>query len=403
MKIGKRKICFLIIFYLFLFWNILKKKAGIFQYVDDTVAFLAIPFFIRDLSKNHFVLQSKKRGYGRYIVLLVIIGLAGNIWFHYQPLKAVIADMYLMVKFWLAIYVGKYLGRYFDIQKNASFIYFHVKVMVWLYGFLIIVDILSGGIFQAEIRYGLRSTQLLYEHSTYFVGCCMLLIVVLLSISIGDGKKEKYLVCLLIFLCTSLRSKAFAIAMICVYIYWYIYIRNKKIKIRTIFKILPVVIIVGWNQIMFYFFNEGNADYARYQLLTKSIQIACDHFPLGSGFASFGSYYSGVYYSILYKIYGISNVHGLRKGASWFISDSFWPMVLAQFGWFGLIAFGIALFMLCSEIQKLWKISEEYYISGLSILAYLLVSSTAESAFVHPLAIPLAVWLGLLFYKKEKM
>lgn len=138
------------------------------------------------------------------------------------------------------------------------------------------------------------------------------------------------------------------------------------------------------------------SSYARYQLLVKSVEIAIDHFPFGSGFASFASYFSGVFYSPLYSIYGISNVFGLGAGGTWFVSDSFWPMILAQFGWIGLFAFCVALLILFNSVQQLHKISHAYYTSGLSILAYLVIASAAESAFVNPLAIPLAIWLGVL-------
>ena len=36
------------------------------------------------------------------------------------------------------------------------------------------------------------------------------------------------------------------------------------------------------------------------------------------------------------------------------------------------------------------------YASGLLILAQLLISSTSESALANPLAVPMALWLGVL-------
>ena len=62
---------------------------------------------------------------------------------------------------------------------------------------------------------------------------------------------------------------------------------------------------MGSNTILF--FSSIIPDSARYQLLTKAFEIARDMFPLGAGFATFGSYYSGVYYSSVYAAYGLSN------------------------------------------------------------------------------------------------
>ena len=40
-----------------------------------------------------------------------------------------------------------------------------------------------------------------------------------------------------------------------------------------------------------------------------------------------------------------------------------------------------------------------FYASAISVLSYLLIASTAESAFVHPVAIPIALWLGVIMNK----
>ena len=96
-------------------------------------------------------------------------------------------------------------------------------------------------------------------------------------------------------------------------------------------------------------------------------------------------------------MYGISNVYGLSQQMSEYISDSFWSMMLGQFGWIGTLLFCAAILALFIQIQALRKFNRGFYASGLSILAYLLISSVAESAFVNPMAIPLAVYLGMLF------
>lgn len=52
---------------------------------------------------------------------------------------------------------------------------------------------------------------------------------------------------------------------------------------------------------------------ARAMLYVTSFEIFKDFFPFGSGFASFASHSSGVYYSPLYAKYGIENVKGISK------------------------------------------------------------------------------------------
>lgn len=117
-------------------------------------------------------------------------------------------------------------------------------------------------------------------------------------------------------------------------------------------------------------------------------------FPFGTGFATFGSYYSGVYYSSVYAAYGLSNINGLRIGASQFISDSFWPMILGQSGYFGLLSYIFAVTMLLKAIQRIRKVENSYYAAAMSGICYLIIVSMAESAFVHPIAVPIAMMIG---------
>ena len=97
------------------------------------------------------------------------------------------------------------------------------------------------------------------------------------------------------------------------------------------------------DQIEYYFFSDIQSDSARYQLLITSILIARDSFPIGAGFGTFGSYMSAIHYSPVYRIYGISNVHGLIEGATYFTSDSFWPMILGETGIVGLVSIVIVI------------------------------------------------------------
>ena len=123
--------------------------------------------------------------------------------------------------------------------------------------------------------------------------------------------------------------------------------------------------------------------------------------PFGTGFATFGSYYSGVYYSSVYAAYGLSNINGLRIGASQFISDSFWPMILGQSGYFGLLSYIFAVTMLLKAIQRIRKVENSYYAAAMSGICYLIIVSMAESAFVHPIAVPIAMMIGAFLGKCE--
>ena len=161
-------------------------------------------------------------------------------------------------------------------------------------------------------------------------------------------------------------------------------------------------LVVGWSQIQYYFFSEISDTAARNLLLRECFKIANDHFPTGTGFGTFASHYSSVEYSPIYEKYGLSTVYGLTKNNPVFISDSFWPMVIGQNGYVGLVLFCLAIIELFKEIQKLAEIDKDCYMATSFSLAYICVASLAESAFVAPITMPMAIVFGLAFNKKDK-
>lgn len=400
----KKFYLFLIFFYFFIFKDPLEQKFGLIGYADELLALLSIPLFIQDFEKKNLKIRIKHErlsagGYGKYIVIFLLIGIISGFVFKYQTFKYSFYDLFNCVKFWLAIYVGKRIFTGFDINKYAKRIYRHIKFITLFYLVLLILD-WQFHIFPASMRYGLRSTYLIYSVPTVFNACCMFVIMILLDIKESVSGYIIWLSILLFLMCTTLRSKAWASVAAILLICYFIFYRKKKFTFRTVILFIPVAIFIGWDQIAFYFFSSIQNDSARYQLLSKSISIAIDHFPFGSGFGTFASYYSGINYSPLYSIYGISSVTGLIEGRASFISDSFWPMILAQTGFLGTLMYIMAIIRLFQSIQQLRRLNICFYASGLSAICYLLISSIAESSFVHPTAIPIAVMLGYILSKK---
>ena len=394
MKKEKNKyVLFIIFLYFFLFKALLHRYISIIGYFDELIALSAVPIFFI-YNRNH-KLRISKNGYVRYLLIFILIGLLGNIIYSYQSLfKVALPDLFLCIKFWLSIYVGKFIFIDFNLSKNSTKIFLHIKLITWIFFILAVIDIIHG----------LDGAKIFYSHPTVLVINCVFITSILVSIKDYINQKEwmLYFIILLVIMCLTFRSKAFGICVIFVSIYYIVYVR-KSLKIgRKFLLIIPIVIFVVKDKIVYYFFSDIQNDSARYQLLTKSINIANDYFPIGSGFGTFASYYSGKYYSPLYYIYNISNVNGLREGSATFVSDSFWPMILAQTGWIGSIFFIIALSLLLKKIYLLKTKNISYYVSGLFIILYLLIASTAESAFVHPAAIPLAIYLGYLVQMGEK-
>ena len=143
------------------------------------------------------------------------------------------------------------------------------------------------------------------------------------------------------------------------------------------------------------YFIEDNQT-ARGALFRTSFEIANDYFPIGTGFGTFASNFSGENYSPLYEKYGINDIWGLSAEDPAFISDSFWPMIIGQFGYIGAILYMICVILIYEDIQRKYnKEKKGVYTAKMLCLLYLVISSIAESAFVNPLAIPLAMILSI--------
>lgn len=392
---------FISFFYLLLFQAPLTNIFSVFGYVDELIALVAVPLSILQLKKKLFKIRKKKDGILGLLIIFSIAGIVGNLKYNYQPIVSVaLPDLFLCLKFWLAIYTGKILFAGLDLKRNGRGIFFHVKIVTILFCVLMLVDNMVH-IFTANIRYGFRSTHLFYGLPTAFAAACAFLIAVLTIVRPYVSKSQKWFILLLALMCSSFRSKAFAAVVAFGLIYYFVFFRKKKITIKILLIFVPLILFMVGDQIEYYFFSDIQSDSARYQLLITSISIAKKSFPVGTGFGTFGSYMSAIHYSPVYQIYGISNVHGLIEGATYFTSDSFWPMILGETGIVGLIAIVIIIIRMLKELQKIKPIDLALYAGGLICMSYMLIISMAESAFVNPIAIPLAIVLGMIYGKRE--
>ncbi|WP_140398057.1 hypothetical protein [Lachnoclostridium sp. An169] len=105
---------------------------------------------------------------------------------------------------------------------------------------------------------------------------------------------------------------------------------------RTLVFLVIVIVLIGSFQIQTYLMNE-NAP--RYLFFYYGSVTANDYFPLGSGFATFGSDQAARQYSPLYYLYGFTRLFGMNPDDGSFLSDTFWAMALGQFGWIGFFLY----------------------------------------------------------------
>lgn len=401
-KVDLPYVLFLIFFYFFLLKDYLERMFPILMYTDELLAVMAVPIFLVNLKKGN--LMKKNLGYGLFIALFLIAGLFGTVIYRYQPFVTVaLPDMFLCAKFWLTIYVGQYALKGMRFRHYATSIYKHIKFVSWTYFIMIILN--YAGILEfpfATERYGLPSIKLFYFHPTVLVFNCVLLLAILISIKSYIHGMNKYFFLICFIACTSLRSKAFGAVALFVFVYYVVFIYRKKVNFKSLLILIPAILAIAWNQIQFYFFSDKQDESARFMLMRKAFDIIRDCFPIGTGYGTYACYMSGEHYSPVYYKYGLDNVWGILPGQADFVSDNFWPMVLGQTGILGTIFFVIAVIKLFQQIQTIEKRSLALYSSALIVLIYVLIDSTSSAAFVTPLSIPLAFWLGVVLNEAKE-
>ena len=394
-RINLKYTLFIAIITMLLFQNALQTIVPFFRYFDEFLALMVIPVMIISFfkKKKNNVLNKYNIFILCLYLLLIFTGLYSSFRYNYQPILIVLADMLLLSKFYYTYILSELIFDYDFICIYKEKIGRIIKV--YILGFLALSVI--NYIFKIwpynGYRFGIMCNQLFYSHPTFLASSCILLLALLL-LTLGVKNQEKYIIIILIILMSTLRFKAIGAAIVILALVFYIDKKNKKISIINLVLMAAIITILSWNQIKYYYIDLDGS--ARKVLNETSVEIAKDYFPIGTGFATFGSHFSSVNYSPVYSMYGIENVQGIQQEKPSFISDTFWPMMLGQFGIIGCVAYLGIIVLIYLKIQK--DYSPEYkkeYIAKIICLVYLLISSTSESAFVNPLAVPLALIIGI--------
>lgn len=388
---------------LFLLQNRLQQSYNVFQYLDEIFALLVIPLLIVNL------LQKKKKIiWDRSNILLAIcllifwmFGWAGFFKYHYQPFTNAFKDAFVNIKFFLA------LGTSFLMFDDEKIDFESFKDKIWpvlnvitIVLFVLCLADLSFGIFSTETRGGMRAVKLFYSAYTFLVAQCVFLSAVYLWFYENKRKQIMLPLLMLAFIMLSTRrAKAMGIVACILLIYLFVFYHKRKKMSKKIIVMTSVVlgfaVAGGIYQLVSYYYTMG-VESARAVLTIGAPFVAADHFPFGSGWGTYGSTFSAEPYSPVYGMYRMAGVWGMSPDFHDFLSDTFWPMLLGQCGYFGFVAYLGAAFVLIKKIFTL-KTDKSTFASVLVPVLYLFISSTSESAFVNPMSIPLAFWIGFLF------
>ena len=394
-----KNIILVIMFYILIFQNALENYFKAFGILDEAISLILLLYGIYMIIFNSKKVKIDKHNVQIIICSIVIgaIGLTGNMIYKYQETIPLIKDGIALFKgiityicvpmFFMDLKVSDYLEI---INKHLKII--SVSVLILVLGNFIF-DIFP----HYEIRFGIKSQQIFFSHPTYLASFSALL-VGLLSVNLKKHKENKiYIFISLIILTTTLRFKAIAFIPIYMYMFYIVIIKERKLQIKDIVILGILGLIFAGTQIREY---VQNPDWARSALSITSLKIGKDHFPIGSGFGTYASWVSGESYSKIYNIYGLSKVWGLSPDFHEFVADTFWPMIIGQFGFIGLAIYTFIIYKIYINIKN--NDNLYYYFGQILLLLYLLVLSVAEASFSGPIVVIYMVFIGLLGKDRDK-
>lgn len=282
-------------------------------------------------------------------------------------------------------------------------------ILITSFFLVYIVNLIFSFLDSYDERFGVNSYEWFFSNPGEFATVTFLLHIPLI-ISASFNLLGIFSFIIFFLQIASLRFKAFLLVTISVILIFLI--GNKKNyavdHAKIFFKrlmlaspiVLPILFFIGFDQFSNYFLGEVTP---RLLLLKSSVSVASDFFPFGAGGGTFGSAIANSNYSALYYDLGFEGKYGLSSydtGAN-FLSDQFWPMILAQYGWIGLVFYVYILYRLFGVVNKNLVRSPRYLIAFYMIVSSLTLSSFGSAVFTGFLGCYTLSLIGLLYASKR--
>jgi len=363
-----------------------------FDYTDEVCIALVVFLFAYYMFSN--------RDWAINKVFLLVIGIFVFYLIYSVNIKsnvtaAIIKDFLIQIKPYLAFFCVYQMKPLINARQKK--LLNHISLVCWL---LLIPVGIAGFIDEHYFKY-------IIGPPTAYAGAVTATALLYLFTSEGNKINKLVFVGLLMLGLLSGRSKFYGFFIMAIaFVYYFDRIERLKINLKTIFAavvLIAAILFVARHKIEFYFMQgitgEVEKDYlARMALYVTSISVFQDYFPFGSGFASFGTHFSGVYYSGIYEQYGINYVWGLNKTYTKFVTDTYYPS-LAQFGVVGVALYALFWIYLIRKTIKLMvdKTNIHAFAIVLSIIGFFFIENIADATFTGNRGIFMMLFLGYIF------
>lgn len=321
---------------------------------------------------------------------------------HSNTKAAILSDFIIQLKPYLAFFTVYAFKPVLNKQMKKNLQLLSIIFSIYLLGIgitsLFSLDILHTLLtHQSRLATAATITALLYLYCSEYTLKDKIIFLLLLAVGLLSG-----------------RSKMYGFFVIAALLVFYI---NENFKLKftskniTIFSIAIVAMtIVAWDKINFYFIEGGFGNeretqdlYARAALYYFSIDIFKEYFPFGSGFATYGTFASGQYYSHIYNDLGMDAMQGLTEKDPRFIADTYFPS-LAQFGVIGAILFLMFWMRLTKKsIAYFQKENIKDFAISIVIICFFLIECTSDATITHNRGLFIMMLLALTLTNQQQV
>lgn len=391
-----------IVFVILIFSNFIQIYIPRASITDELIALLGVTSWFVVTVKNGFKIKKSILQIVLGLVVLYLIGIISSLIFAYSTdLTSIFKDMFQLSKFFFAFVGLKYIVR--TEQSDMKVISMLSRLIIAIMFVFGIVNIFADIGMGSSYRYGIRAYSFVYTHYTYLTFNTVILLV---FASLEDHKFNKYDVMGLLVLAMTLRTKAFMI--LALYLIAKLYVfgisgqPRKLNKYRISLLIVPTM-LVSFPTIQSYL-SWGDTYNLRNGLYTSGLTIMKDHFPFGSGFASFASMLSFDAGSTIYSKYDLYRLQYFNTGYFSPVSDVYWPYIYGQLGFFGFVLY-VTILLICIKESLASVAKNEYFNFAVIIIwVYVLISSIAESTFTNETGVFVAYFITLFtnYISKKK-
>lgn len=361
------------------------------QYIDEA---LAVGLFLFYLINRHY----KSNEFRSFLIIIIFYTLY-SIFIGITNINAILMDVVIQTKPFITFYCASLLGLQLSNKEKLV-----VKNLILTLSLLTIILTLINYNFVMSNLFGHPS-----RYGTFFT------LTGFIYYYCSDRSKKALRNTVILWICILACMKVKSIGFFVIAFFLIINIKkifkSSHLNFKTIFSILLAFILMmifAWERFSSFYIENGieassvEGMYARPALYYTAWEIFKDYFPFGSGFGTFASHASAVYYSRLYYDYGISNIFGLQPDDPVFISDTYFP-VLAQFGVIGACLFFLFMWKRTGEYWEIYKKGDtkEMMVMKFLILIYILIESTSDSTLIQNRGVVMMFILAL--YQNESI